>query len=260
MNYDTLIYEKRNNYALVTLNRPDKLNALNKQMFDDLDSVINDILNSKDIYALILTGSGEKAFAAGADIKELNASDGSTGESFSKYGSDIMAKLENLNIPVIAAVNGFALGGGCELAMSCHIRFASENAKFGQPEVNLGILPGYGGTQRLTRLVGKAISMELIISGNMVNSEEALRIGLVNRVYPQAELLDKTIEFVNLVISKGPLAVQASVKAVNAAERLNPSDGLAYESKLFGEVCGTSDFKEGTLAFLEKRKAEFKGA
>ena len=259
MNYDTLIYEKRLNYALVTLNRPDKLNALNKQMFDDLDSVISDVRNSPDIYALILTGSGEKAFAAGADIKELNASDETTGEHFSKYGSDVMARLEALNIPVIAAVNGFALGGGCELAMSCHIRFASDNAKFGQPEVNLGILPGYGGTQRLTRLVGKARSMELILSGNIINADEAYRIGLVNHVYPQAELLKLTEAFVKGILSKGPLAVQASVKAVNAAERLSPSEGLAYESKLFGEICGTNDFKEGTLAFLEKRKAEFKG-
>lgn len=259
MNLNTLIYEKRLNYALVTLNRPDKLNALNKQMFDDLSVVIDEVANSKDIYALVITGSGEKAFAAGADIKELNSCDETTGEHFSKYGSDVMAKLEALDIPVIAAVNGFALGGGCELAMSCHIRFASENAKFGQPEVNLGILPGYGGTQRLTRLVGKAISLELIVSGNIINAEEALRIGLVNRVYPQAELMAKTEEFVQLVLSKGPLAVKASVKAVNAAENLSLPDGLAYESKLFGITCGTTDFKEGTSAFLEKRKADFKG-
>lgn len=259
MNFDTLIYEKRNNYALVTLNRPDKLNALNKQMFDDLNSVIDDVNVSNNIYALILTGSGEKAFAAGADIKELNASDETTGEMFSRYGSNVMAKLESLKIPVIAAVNGFALGGGCELAMSCHIRFASENAKFGQPEVNLGILPGYGGTQRLSRLVGKAVSMEMIISGNIINAEEAYRIGLVNHVYPQSELMAKTEEFVNLILTKGPLAVQAAVIAVNASEKLSPTEGLAFESKIFGETCGTDDFKEGTQAFLEKRKAEFQG-
>ncbi|MBX3044430.1 MAG: enoyl-CoA hydratase/isomerase family protein [Candidatus Kapabacteria bacterium] len=259
MNFETLIYEKRINYALVTLSRPDKLNALNKQLFDDLDAVISDVANSNDIYALILTGSGEKAFAAGADIKELNACDATTGEQFSKYGSDVMARLEALDIPVIAAVNGFALGGGCELAMSCHIRFASDNAKFGQPEVNLGILPGYGGTQRLSRLTGKANSMELIISGNIINAEEAYRIGLVNKVFPQSELMAKTEEFVKLVLSKGPLAVKASVQAVNASETLSPAEGLAYESKLFGETCGTNDFKEGTSAFLEKRKADFKG-
>jgi enoyl-CoA hydratase len=260
MSYETLNYEKRNNYVFVTLNRPDKLNALNKQMFDDLDAVISDVENSNDIYAFVITGSGEKAFAAGADIKELNSSDASTGEGFSKYGSQVMARLENLKIPVIAAVNGFALGGGCELAMSCHIRFASENAKFGQPEVNLGILPGYGGTQRLTRLVGKAAAMELIISGNIINAEEAYRLGLVNHVYPQSELIQKTEEFVALVLSKAPLAVQASVIAVNSIDKISSlSEGLDFESKLFGETCGTSDFKEGTTAFLEKRKAVFTG-
>ncbi len=260
MSYETLIYEKRKNYALVTLNRPEKLNALNKQLFDDLDSVISIIENSSDIYAMIITGSGEKAFAAGADIKELNASDASTGERFSQYGSKVMERLEKLNIPVIAAVNGFALGGGCELAMSCHIRFASENAKFGQPEVNLGILPGYGGTQRLTRLVGKAVAMELIISGNMINADEAYRLGLINHVYPQSELMQKTEEFVNLILSKAPLAVKASVEAINYIDKNNDlSSGLAFESKLFGKTCGTSDFKEGTIAFLEKRKPNFIG-
>jgi enoyl-CoA hydratase len=228
-------------------------------MFDDLSAVVNDIENSSDIYALVITGSGEKAFAAGADIKELNKSDLSTGESFSKYGSDVMSRIENLNIPVIAAVNGFALGGGCELAMSCHIRFASENAKFGQPEVNLGILPGYGGTQRMTKIIGKAAAMELIISGNIINATEAYRLGLVNQIYPINELISKTEEFVNLVLSKAPLAIKASVKAIHSVENLDYNSGLAYESKLFGEICGTVDFKEGTSAFLEKRKAEFKG-
>lgn len=259
MNFDTLIFEKRNNYALVTLNRPDKLNALNKQMFDDLASVISEVEKSKDIYALVLTGSGEKAFAAGADIKELNASDADTGEHFSKYGSDVMARLENLRIPVIAAVNGFALGGGCELSMACHIRFASENAKFGQPEVNLGIIPGYGGTQRLARLVGKAAAIELIISGNIINAEEAYRIGLVNHVYPLTELMTKVEEFVSLILTKAPLAVQAGIEAISSGENKSLSDGLAIESKLFGQTCGTKDFKEGTTAFLEKRKAAFTG-
>ncbi|MDX9790815.1 MAG: enoyl-CoA hydratase-related protein [Candidatus Kapaibacterium sp.] len=259
MNLETLIYEKRNNYSLVTLNRPDKLNALNKQTFDDLKFVVKDLQGSDDIHALIITGAGEKAFAAGADIKELNASDSSTGAEFSRYGSRVMAELEALNIPVIAAVNGFALGGGCELAMSCHIRFASENAKFGQPEVNLGILPGYGGTQRLPKLVGKAVAMELIVSGNIINADEAFRIGLVNKVFPQSELMEKTLEFVQLVLSKGPKSVRASVKAINASELMFLNEGLEYESVLFGETCGTQDFKEGTTAFLEKRKAVFIG-
>jgi len=257
MTFETLIFEKRNNYAIVTLNRPDKLNALNKQLFDDLAEIVNHVENANDIYALILTGSGEKAFAAGADIKELNACDSATGKVFSKYGSDVMARLENLSIPVIAAVNGFALGGGCELAMSCHIRFASDNAKFGQPEVNLGIIPGYGGTQRLTRIIGKSMAMELIISGNIINAEEALRLGLVNHVYPQAELLSKTEEFVNAILSKAPLAIKAAVAAINKAEDLTLENGLELESQLFGETCGTDDFKEGTNAFLEKRKAVF---
>ncbi len=259
MIYETIIFEKKSNYAIITLNRPDKLNALNRQLFDDLDNAIQKIELDKEIYALILTGIGEKAFAAGADIKELNESDGLSGKIFSEYGSKVMARLENLTIPVIAAVNGFALGGGCELSLACHIRFAAENAKFGQPEVNLGIIPGYGGTQRLTKIVGKAKSMELIISGNMVNAQEAYRIGLVNAIYPLNELLVKTEEFVQLVLSKGVLAVKAAVDCINASENLSPLEGLAYESKKFGEICGTNDFKEGTTAFLEKRKAVFAG-
>ena len=167
-------------------------------------------------------------------------------------------RLESLKKPVIAAVNGFALGGGCELAMSCHIRFASDNAKFGQPEVNLGILPGYGGTQRLPRLVGVAKAIELTISAKIIGAEEAKAIGLVNQVYPQAELMEKTLEFANLVLSKGTLAVQASIDAIQHSTKLSPAEGLAYESKLFGEICGTDDFKEGTVAFLEKRNPNFK--
>ncbi len=259
MNYETILFEKKSNYAIITLNRPDKLNALNKQLFDELNDAIQKIELDSEIYALILTGTGEKAFAAGADIKELNESDGLSGKIFSEYGSKVMARLEYLNIPVIAAVNGFALGGGCELSLACHIRFCSENAKFGQPEVNLGIIPGYGGTQRLTRIIGKAKSMELIISGNIINAQEAYRIGLVNAVYPLNELLAKTEEFVQLVLSKGLIAVKGAVECINASEYLSPLEGLAYESKKFGEICGTADFKEGTSAFLEKRKAEFKG-
>lgn len=259
MNLDTLIFEKRNKYALVTLNRPDKLNALNKQMFDDINTVLGEIEASTDIYALVITGTGEKAFAAGADIKELNNCDDSTGEYFSNYGSRVMEKLENLKIPVIAAVNGFALGGGCELALSCHIRFASDNAKFGQPEVNLGIIPGYGGTQRLTRLIGKAASMELIITGNIIDSAEAYRLGLVSHVYPQAELMNRVEEFVSLILSKAPLAVQAAVETINKVNFLQPDKGLRFESEVFGKICGTNDFKEGTTAFLEKRKPAFTG-
>lgn len=259
MNYQTIKYDKYDSYAIITLNRPDKLNALNKQMFDDINDAVINIELDPTIKALILTGTGEKAFAAGADIAELNHSDKLSGKIFSEYGSKVMARLENLRIPVIAAVNGFALGGGCELTLSCHIRFASTNAKFGQPEVNLGIIPGYGGTQRLTHLVGRAKAMELICSGNLINAEEALRIGLVNAIYPFEELMNKTVDFVKIILSKGSLAVSATVDCILSASELSLSDGLAYESRKFGEICGTNDFKEGTSAFIEKRQANFQG-
>lgn len=259
MSYNTIKFETIDNYAIITLNRPDKLNALNNELFTELDNAITKVELSNDIKFLILTGEGEKAFAAGADIKELNQSDKKSGKLFSQYGSKVMRRLELLTIPVLAAVNGFALGGGCELAMSCHIRFASDNAKFGQPEVNLGILPGYGGTQRLPRLVGLPKAIELTISGNIIGAEEAKFIGLVNQVYPQAELMEKTLEFANLVLSKGAMAVSASIDAIYQSQNLSLNDGLDYESKLFGELCDSEDFKEGTTAFLEKRKANFKG-
>ncbi len=258
MSYNTIIFERKENYALITLNRPDKLNALNTELFNELNDAITQIELDDSVKLVILTGQGEKAFAAGADIKELNQSDANSGRIFSQHGSHVMRRLESLKKPVIAAVNGFALGGGCELAMSCHIRFASDNAKFGQPEVNLGILPGYGGTQRLPRLVGVAKAIELTISAKIIGAEEAKAIGLVNQVYPQAELMEKTLEFANLVLSKGTLAVQASIDAIQHSTKLSPAEGLAYESKLFGEICGTDDFKEGTVAFLEKRNPNFK--
>ncbi len=259
MEYSTLIFEKKENYAIVILNRPDKLNALNTKLFNELNDVVEKVELDRDIRALILTGTGEKAFAAGADIKELHESDDRSGKLFSEHGSKVMARLEQLRIPVIAAVNGFALGGGCELAMSCHIRFASEKAKMGQPEVNLGIIPGYGGTQRLPRLVGMPKAIELIISGDMVDAQEAKNIGLVNQVFQHDELMPKTIEFVQKVLTKGPLSVSAAIETIQASGSLSLYEGLAFESKVFGATCGTDDFKEGTLAFLEKRKAEFKG-
>ena len=259
MDYNCIIFQKEKGYALITLHRPDKLNALNSQLFNELNHALIEIEKDPEIRLLLLTGSGDKAFAAGADIKELNQSDGQTGRLFSEHGSKVMERLANLQIPSIAIVNGFALGGGCELALSCHIRFASEKAKFGQPEVNLGIIPGYGGTQRLTRLIGTAKSMELNISGKIIDAKEAKEIGLVNEVYPHDELMDKSMEFVNLVLSKSPKAVSSVTRAVMASETLSPSEGLAFESVLFGQMCGTDDFKEGTSAFLEKRKAEFTG-
>lgn len=258
MEFTTIKFEKKAGYAIITLNRPDKLNALNNQLFTDLDNVITAIELDTEIRAILLTGEG-KAFAAGADIKELNACDGSTGKQFSQFGSNVMARLEALRIPVVAAVNGFALGGGCELAMACHIRYASANAKMGQPEVNLGILPGYGGTQRLTRLVGVAKSMELNLTGDMIGAEEAKRIGLVNEVFEETELIEKSIAFIEKVISKSPIAIAAIIDSVRASTELSLKEGLEYESQKFGEVCGSQDFKEGTLAFLEKRKANFIG-
>jgi enoyl-CoA hydratase len=258
LEFTTIKFEKKAGYAIITLNRPDKLNALNNQLFTDLDNAITAIELDTEIRALLLTGEG-KAFAAGADIKELNACDGRSGKHFSEYGSNVMARLEAMKIPVLAAVNGFALGGGCELAMSCHIRYASNYAKLGQPEVNLGILPGYGGTQRLTRLVGVAKSMELNLTGDMVDAEEAKRIGLVNDVFDSTELIEKSIAFIEKIITKSPIAVSAIIDAVRASTKLSLKEGLEYESQKFGEVCGSQDFKEGTLAFLEKRKANFTG-
>lgn len=259
MDYKTIIFEKIGNYAIIKLNRPDKLNALNFELFAELDDAIKQIVFDRDIYALILTGTGDKAFAAGADIMELHKSDDISGKQFSETGSKVMLRLEQLRIPVIAAINGFALGGGLELALSCHIRFASDKAKMGQPEVNLGIIPGYGATQRLPRLVGKSKALELIISAKTIDAQTALSIGLINDVFPHEQLLEKTIEFVNLVLSKGPLAVMAAVDCIDMSDKLSLVEGLAYESKVFGDVCGTEDFKEGTLAFLEKRPAVFVG-
>ncbi|MBM2813336.1 MAG: Enoyl-CoA hydratase [Ignavibacteria bacterium] len=259
MEFSTILFEKKDSYVVITLNRPDKLNALNKQMFDDLDAAIRSIELDESVKALILTGTGEKAFAAGADIKELNESGERSGKLFSEYGSYVMKRLAQLRIPTIAAINGFALGGGCELALSCQMRFASENAKLGQPEVNLGIIPGYGATQRLTHLVGKAKAMELILSAKMINAVEAEKIGMVNAVYPQAELLAKTEEFIQLILSKGSLAVAGAIECIYAADELSELEGLHFESKMFGRLCGTQDFKEGTAAFLEKRQANFTG-
>jgi len=260
MDYKTIIFEKKDNYVILTINRPDKLNALNKQVFYDLYDAITEIELDDDIKAVILTGTGDKAFAAGADIKELNESDTQAkGQMFSALGSKVMARLEQLRIPVIAAVNGFALGGGCELAMSCHMRFASQNAKFGQPEVNLGIIPGYGGTQRMPKLIGRAKAMELILSGNMIDAEQAKQLGLVNDVFTQEELLQKTEEFIKLVLSKGNIAVSNAIDCILRSDEMSLAEGLTYESKMFGNTCATEDFKEGTKAFLEKRKPEFKG-
>lgn len=258
MEQNNLLLELTENIAVVTVNRPDKLNALNRETVLELRSLFKELRSNDKIYAIILTGSGEKAFVAGADIKELNDLDVLSAKKFAERGQDVFNYIENMNKPVIAAVNGFALGGGCELALSCHIRLASENAKFGQPEVNLGIIPGYGGTQRLARLINSGRAMEYILTGDLIDANEAFRLGLVNHVYPQNDLIKKSLEMAAKITSKGQQAVRFAIKAVNMVNQVSSKEGQNYEASLFALCCGTEDFKEGTSAFLEKRKPEFK--
>jgi enoyl-CoA hydratase len=258
MSLQNLTVEHKGRTAVVTVNRPDKLNALNAQTMDELRSVFTELNGNENVSVVILTGSGEKAFVAGADIKELNQLEMISGKEFAEKGQETFNIIENLSKPVIAAVNGYALGGGCELSLCCHIRLASENAKFGQPEVNLGIIPGYGGTQRLTRLINSGRAMEYILTGDMIDSAEALRIGLVSKVFPHSELMGKALEMAEKIASKAGNAVRLAVKAVNISDEVSTREGQNYEATLFALCCGTEDFKEGTSAFLEKRKPEFK--
>jgi enoyl-CoA hydratase len=258
MGYQTLLVEQNNRVGYVTINRPDKLNALNATAKAELKSLFEKIKTDAAIEAVILTGAGEKAFVAGTDIQELTELNAESGKVFSEKGQGIFNLIENLGKPVIAAVNGYALGGGTELALACHIRIASENAKFGQPEVNLGVIPGYGGTQRLARLIGKGLAMEMILTGDQIDAAEALRIGLVNKVVPLAELKKTAEEVAIKILSKGQVAIRMALKAVNMVYETNVTDGQALEASLFGLCCGTEDFREGTKAFLAKRKPEFK--
>jgi len=258
MNYQNILFEIKNHIGLVTINRPDKLNALNNQTINEIEDVINSIKSNSEIFVVVITGNGEKAFVAGADIAELNNLEVISAKEFSEKGNRVFRSIDTLDKPVIAAVNGFALGGGCELALACHIRIASDNAKFGQPEVNLGIIPGYGGTQRLARVVNSARALEMILTGDMISADEALRIGLVNKVYSQTELLSKTLELAEKIASKGQQAIRFALKAVKATDNMSLSEGLSYEASLFALTCGTEDFKEGTSAFLQKRKPDFK--
>jgi enoyl-CoA hydratase len=257
MSYQNLFVEIKNKVAVVKINRPDKLNALNSATMSELKNIFTELDKNENVYVVILTGSGEKAFVAGADISELNKLNNISGKEFSERGQDVFNTIENLSKPVIAAVNGFALGGGCEIALACHIRLASENARFGQPEVNLGIIPGYGGTQRLTRLINSGRAIEYILTGDMINADEAFRLGLVNHVYPQNELMSKAFEIAEKIISKGQTSVRLAIKAVNVVDEVSDKEGQNYEASLFAICCGTEDFKEGTNAFLEKRKPEF---
>lgn len=257
--YTTLLTELSDHIFTITINRPDKLNALNKTVIEELGRAIGEIYTNPAIKSAIITGSGPKAFVAGADISEFTTLDAKGGKALAQKGQDLVFnKIENSPKPVIAAVNGFALGGGCELAMACHFRLCSDNARFGQPEVNLGLVPGYGGTQRLTQLVGKGRAMELMMTGNMITAQEALQLGLVNYVTGAGELLPKTKEILQLINSKAPLAVQHIIALTNIAAR-GDKDGLQQEISAFGELFDTADAKEGAAAFLEKRKPSFKG-
>ncbi len=259
MNYNTLLVQIANKIAVVTINRPDKLNSLNAECKAELKEAFMALKTNPEVGAVILTGAGEKSFVAGTDITELLPLDAQSGEEFASGGQAIFDLIQHLGKPVIAAVNGFALGGGCELALACHIRIASENAKFGQPEVNLGVIPGYGGTQRLARLIGAGKAFEMILTGNHINAQEAYRIGLVNAVVPRENLLATCESMAQAILSRGLLAIRMSLEAINACFEKPLSEGLALEARLFGEVCATTDSKEGITAFLEKRKAEFRG-
>jgi enoyl-CoA hydratase len=254
--YQTLLTEMENGIFTITINRPDKLNALNKTVLDELEQAIQIVYDDIDIKAVIITGQGNKAFVAGADISEFMEVRDEQGAALASKGQQIFFKIENCLKPVVAAVNGFALGGGCELAMACHFRLASDNAKFGQPEVNLGLIPGYGGTQRLTMLVGRGKAMELIMSGSMIDAVEAKSLGLVNHVTLSENLLEKTKEILNIILTRSPFAVSKVITAVNAFYDFD-KNGFNEEIKLFGEVFASADKKEGTAAFIEKRKPVF---
>lgn len=256
--YQTILTSLENNIFTITINRPDKLNALNKAVLDDLNSVLDEIENNPEIKSVIITGAGPKAFVAGADISEFGEMNKSESMLWAKRGQDIFARIENCPKPIVAAVNGFALGGGCELAMSCHFRVASENAKFGQPEVNLGLIPGYGGTQRLVQLIGKGKAMELLMSAHMIDAAEAKQLGLVNYVTTADTLLTHTKKILDIINSKAPLAVAGCIKAANAVFN-ETVDGFDLEIREFGNCFVTEDMKEGVSAFLEKRKATFSG-
>jgi enoyl-CoA hydratase len=257
MAYSTLQLENRDGIALITINRPDKLNALSDAVITELGDLATRIETDPGIRAAILTGAGEKAFVAGADIAELARCNALEARALSQKGSQVFRRLEACPKPVLAAVNGFALGGGCELALACHLRIASDNARFGQPEVKLGIIPGYGGTVRLPRLVGRGRALEMLLSGAPMDAAEALRIGLVNRVVPLPRLLPESEQLLRAILANGPLAVRGCLEAVDQQDGLALEEALSLESQRFGDLAGTREFREGTTAFLEKRKPAF---
>jgi enoyl-CoA hydratase len=257
--FETLLYEKKDSVAYVTVNRPKVLNALSQRTWEDLREAFEDAREDPAIRGVILAGAGDKAFIAGADISELAHVTAVEAEKSSSYGQEVLNFIESLGKPVIAAVNGFALGGGCETAMACTIRLASDRARFGQPEVALGVIPGGGGTQRLPRLVGKGRALQLILSGEMISAQEAYRIGLVNEVVPAAELTTRAEAILKKIFSNAPLAVKYSLEAVNKGLETSQTEGLALEASLFGLCAGTDDKQEGTSAFLAKRAPQFQG-
>src|ERR1700704_4055689 len=259
MSYQTLLFDIRDGIAFVTINRPDKLNALNDQVILELGNAADRIATEPEIKGAILTGAGPKSFVAGADIGDLSRQGPFDGKARAQRGQAVLRRLETCGKPVIAAVNGFALGGGCELAMACHIRIASEHAKFGQPEVKLGLLPGGGGTQRLPRLVGKGRALQLILTGETISAQEAYRIGLVNEVVAAAGLIDRAETILKQIMANAPIAVKFSLEAANRGLETSQSEGLALEASYFGICATTEDKKEGTSAFLEKRAPQFHG-
>ena len=259
MSFENLLYEVRDGVAFITINRPDKLNALNRATVTELDRAVADAGADAAVRAIVVTGSGPKAFVAGADIGELAQQTPIGGKDYSIFGQEVLSRLESLGKVVVAAVNGFALGGGCELALACNLRVASENARLGLPEVTLGIIPGFGGTQRLARLVGKGKALELILSGEMIDAREAHRIGLVNRVVPEGQAVAEAEKLARLIMTRGPVAVGMAIEAVNEGLEMPVEEGFFLEATLFGLVVTTEDFTEGTRAFMEKRKAAFKG-
>src|SRR5579864_7934104 len=259
MAYENLVYEKRDGIAFITFNRPKVLNALNRKTIEELRDVLLDARVDNSVRVLILTGAGEKSFVAGADIGELSQRTPVDGKDFSLFGQSVFHLLETIGKPSICAINGFALGGGCELALCCSIRLASKTAKLGQPEVKLGIIPGYGGSQRLARLCGKGVAHELCLTGEIITAEEAQRIGLVNRIYEPAELLPAAEALAKKLIANAPIAVKYTMEVIERGIEMPQEEGLFLEASLFGLSCATEDMREGTKAFLEKRKADFKG-
>jgi enoyl-CoA hydratase len=257
--YKTLIYEKKDNIGVLTVNRPDKLNALSNELTEELQKFLGEAEKDAELRVVVITGAGDKAFVAGADINELVERDALQGRNVSRFRQELFARIENLPVPVIAAVNGYALGGGLELALACNIRIASEKAQFGAPEIKLGIIPGDGGTQRLPRLVGLGRAMEMVLTGDFIDAQEAFRIGLVNRVVPHDELMENVMALAKKIASRPPLAVKYGKEAVNRSQEGDAASGYALESYLHALACTTEDKKEGVAAFLEKRKGEFKG-